>query len=93
MLKQAHIFVYGDVIGVGFRSWTKIQAKSFNIKGWVKNNYDKNCVEALLQAEEDRLESIISKLRQGPSVAQVDEIETIWEEPTQIYEDFLILVE
>ncbi len=91
MIKQVHIFVYGDVIGVGFRSWTKIQAKSFNVKGWVKNNYDKNCVEALLQAEEDRLEPMISKLRQGPPVAQVDEVEIIWEPITNSFKEFEII--
>ncbi|PIV70970.1 acylphosphatase, partial [Candidatus Roizmanbacteria bacterium CG17_big_fil_post_rev_8_21_14_2_50_39_7] len=26
-MKQVHVYIKGDVIGVGFRAWTKIQAK------------------------------------------------------------------
>lgn len=34
---------------------------------------------------------MISKLKQGPAVAEVDKIKAIWETPPQIYEDFSIL--
>lgn len=27
MLKQIHVYIKGDVIGVGFRAWTKIQGE------------------------------------------------------------------
>lgn len=40
MLKQAHVYIKGDVIGVGFRAWTKIQAKFIPVTGWVRNNFE-----------------------------------------------------
>ncbi len=91
MLKQAHIFVYGDVIGVGFRAWTKIQAKALKIKGWVKNNYDKNCVEALLQAEKENIDEMIGRLRQGAPVSKVDEVEVDWEPVSETFAEFKIV--
>ncbi len=58
MLTQVHVYIKGDVIGVGFRAWTKIQAKMNNITGWVRNVYDQpdrygqlGCVEALFHGE------------------------------------------
>ena len=41
MLKQAHLYIIGDVIGVGFRAWTKIQAKINGVTGWVRNNFER----------------------------------------------------
>ena len=37
MLKQVHLYIKGSVIGVGFRAWTKIQAKIVGVTGWVRN--------------------------------------------------------
>ncbi len=91
MFKQAHIYIFGDVIGVGFRAWTKIQAKKFEVKGWVCNNYDRNCVEGLLQGPAETLEKMIGQLREGPPVANVDNIEVSWEEPKEKFEFFEII--
>ncbi|MBI2641851.1 acylphosphatase, partial [Candidatus Roizmanbacteria bacterium] len=62
-MKQARIYVKGDVIGIGFRAWTKIQAKIVGIMGWVKNVYDKpeiygvqGGVEAVFQGDEEKIE-------------------------------------
>lgn len=51
MLKQVHIVIKGDVIGVGFRYWTKQQAELVGINGWVRNKGEE--VEALLQGDEE----------------------------------------
>ena len=97
MLKQAHVYIKGDVIGVGFRAWTKIQTKILGVKGWVRNNFEnehlfgKNGgVEALFQGEEERLEKIISLIKEGPPVARVDDVEVFYQEPREIFEDFQI---
>lgn len=91
MLKQVHVFVYGDVLGVGFRNWTQMQAKALDVKGWVKNNYAKNCVEALLQADQATLEDLTERLRKGAPASSVDDIEVVWETLTESFEDFSIL--
>jgi len=97
MLKQAHIYIKGDVIGVGFRAWTKIQAKVIGVAGWVRNNFEKpevfgpgGGVEALVQGEESKVEQIVEIIKQGPSVSRVDDVEIIWQEPKEIFEGFEI---
>ncbi|MDH7475968.1 MAG: acylphosphatase [Microgenomates group bacterium] len=97
MLKQVHIYIKGDVIGVGFRAWTKIQAKILGVNGWVKNNYDRpdvfggaGGVEAVIQGEEEKINQMINLLKKGPPVARVDDIDVFWQEPKEIFEGFEI---
>ncbi len=97
MLKQAHIYVKGDVIGIGFRAWTKIQAKLNSITGWVKNSFNKpdifgsgGGVEALIQGEEQNTNNMIAELKKGSSVARVDDVEIFWQEPKEILDGFEI---
>lgn len=98
MLKQVRLYIKGDVIGIGFRAWTKIQVKiSGGLNGWVKNVYDKpeiygvtGGVEALIQGEENKVEKIINLLRQGPPISHVDDVEVYWEKPKEMLEGFEI---
>jgi len=97
MLKQAHIYIKGDVIGVGFRAWCKIQAKINHISGWVRNNFertdifgDKGGVEAQIQGDEDKMLLIVSLLKEGPPVSHVEDIEIIWQDAKEIFEGFEI---
>lgn len=97
MLKQVRLYIKGDVIGIGFRAWTKIQAKIIGINGWVKNVYDKpetfgvgGGVEALIQGEEDKVEKILKFLKDGPPISRIDDVEVYFEEPKEIFEGFEI---
>ncbi len=97
MLKQAHVYVSGDVIGVGFRAWTKIQARIHSVNGWIRNVFNKpdvfgpgGGVECVLQAEEDNLNGLLELLKKGPSVSRVDDIQITWQEPKEIIEGFEI---
>jgi len=97
MLKQVHIYVKGDVIGVGFRAWTKIQAKIIGVSGWVRNVFDKpeifgvgGGVEAVVQAEEEKINIALEKLKEGPPVARIDDLEIFWEDAKEIFEGFEI---
>ncbi len=88
-MKQARVVVKGQVIGVGFRNWTRYHAKRFGIRGWVKNVGDQ--VEALLQAEHEHLEKVIKKLRQGPPISNVSDVEVVWEDLKETHEGFKIV--
>jgi len=97
MLTQAHLYIKGDVIGVGFRAWTKIQAKVIGVSGWVRNSHDKSerfgpngGVEAKVQGEENAVRQMIATIEKGPPVAQVEEVDTIFEEPKEIFSGFEI---
>ena len=97
MLKQVRLYIKGDVIGVGFRAWTKIQAKIVGANGWVRNEYYKpdifgvgGGVEALVQGEEDKVEKMIQLIKQGPPISRVDDVEILPEEPKEIFDGFEI---
>lgn len=97
MLKQAHVYIKGDVIGVGFRAWAKIQAKINGVSGWVRNVFGNEHVfgrgggvEAVFQADGEQVEKMVQLMREGPSVSRVDDVEVYWQEPREIFEGFEI---
>jgi len=89
MYKQVHLYIKGDVIGVGFRAWTKIQEKIVGLAGWVRNHRD-GFVEAVIQGDEEKLEKMISLLKTGPPVSHVDNAEVFWQDVKEIIEGFEI---
>lgn len=97
MLKQAHLYIKGDVIGVGFRAWTKIQAKIYSVTGWVKNTFTKpdifgsgGGVEALFQGEEEKINTIIEVMKKGSPISRIDDVEVFLQEPKEMFEGFEI---
>lgn len=97
-MKQVHLFVKGDVIGVGFRAWAKIQAKIKGVKGWTRNVYDdpavfgpQGGVEIVAQAEEEELGDYIEKIKEGSPVSRVDDVEILIEETRETYDMFEIV--
>ncbi len=73
-MKTLKVFVSGKVQGVWFRQSTKEQADRLGITGWVRNLEDGR-VEALLQGEEQNLETLKHWLHRGPSNARVSQVE------------------
>jgi len=89
MLKQVHLYIKGDVIGVGFRAWTKIQAKIIGVNGWVRNHQE-GFVEAQIQGEEEKVKQIIELIKKGPPVSHVSEVQIFYQEPKEIFDQFEI---
>jgi len=89
MEARAHIFVSGRVQGVFFRDHTQRWASSLHLRGWVRNLRDGR-VEVLVEGNKDRIESLISKLEEGPPAARVDKAEVKWEPYRGEFEDFRI---
>ncbi|WP_155263930.1 acylphosphatase [Sphingomonas segetis] len=69
-----HIRVTGRVQGVFYRAWAQGQARELGVSGWIRNCPD-GSVEAHLGGEEDCVDRMIQRMRQGPSNAQVDDVE------------------
>jgi acylphosphatase len=97
MMTQAHVYIKGEVIGVGFRAWTKIQAKIAGVKGWIRNTHDKEDifgagggVEAVFQGEQENVDKMIEILKKGSSISHVEEVEVMWQEPKELFEIFEI---
>ncbi len=80
--------VSGDVQGVGFRWYTREQALTLGLTGWVWNLPDGR-VEAVFEGEPDAVERMLEWCRSGPPLARVRSIE-VAEEPPEGEEGFRI---
>jgi acylphosphatase len=79
----------GRVQGVKFRDFTRHQAESFNIVGYVKNIPD-GTLQVIAEGQRPDLLHFIEVLMSGPPQASVNSVETQWVEPTGTYTDFKI---
>ena len=71
----AHISIYGEVHGVGFRAWAQEQALKDNLTGWVRKAAD-GSIEVFLQGEEEGINNFLSLCWDGPKMAYVDDVLT-----------------
>ena len=88
--KIVHIFISGFVQGIGFRQFIKSNAQKLGLKGWVKN-LPEGRVEALFNGEEHKIEEMIALCKKGPFLSEVENVEIIWEETEEKFEEFEIL--
>lgn len=98
MLKQVHLYIKGDVIGIGFRAWTKIQAKIIGVTGWVRNVFDhpdifgaSGGVEAQIQGEKEKVDQIVELIKKGPPISHIENVEIFWQEPKEVFDEFKIV--
>ena len=88
--QRVHVFVSGKVQGVFFRQAMKVIAKKNNVCGWVRNLPDKR-VEAILEGENNSVNSIIEWARVGPANSRVDGVEVSNEEFKNEFSAFEVL--
>jgi len=77
MKKSLKIKIFGKVIGVNFRYYTKKKAGELGLGGYVYNSGDSS-VMILAAGEKEKLKHLLDWCRQGPSRAVVDKIEFKW---------------
>lgn len=61
---------------MGFRWWTRKTADRLGVVGTVKNLSD-GSVEVMARAEEEIMDRFADKLRQGPPMARVENVEDV----------------
>ncbi|MEE9182471.1 MAG: acylphosphatase [candidate division NC10 bacterium] len=66
--------VMGRVQGVGFRFFTECVAEEIGLYGYVMNCRD-GSVEVMVEGEEEALEELLRRLKQGPPGARVEKVE------------------
>lgn len=88
-MPRYEIIVKGRVQGVGFRAFTESIAEKLGVKGYVKNLPD-GSVEVVAEGGKQTLDELCSKLKAGPSMAYVDELEVIEKESTGEFRDFSV---
>ena len=87
--RRVHVFVSGQVQGVGFRAFTQAVAEKRGLTGWVKNLADGR-VEAVIEGPADKVAELIELLKRGPPAAKVDKLDVTDEKPTGEFKDFKI---
>ena len=87
---RAHVLVEGRVQGVGYRAFVHRNAIGEELSGWVQNMSDGR-VELEVQGPRDRIESLLVRLKKGPSLAQVDQLYVNWVNAQTESEGFQII--
>lgn len=80
MRARFHGIVSGRVQGVAYRYFAQRWAGALSLSGWVRNLPDGR-VEVLAEGEKEVLEVFTERLREGPRMAVVDDLELSWEAP------------
>jgi acylphosphatase len=74
MLEQVHVFISGNVQGVGFRQSTYAEATKLGLPGWVRNLPDGR-VGAVFEGGQESLDLILAWCKKGPTFSRVDSVE------------------
>ena len=78
--KQFHARVSGRVQGVGFRFFVEREATRLGARGWVRNLADGQ-VEMVACGPKDKLDQLLRRVREGPSLGWVQSVSVVWQEP------------
>lgn len=89
VMVRKQIFVSGRVQGVFFRDHTQKRASSLGLTGWVRNLLDGR-VEILVEGEEDKIQMLIAKVKQGFPMARVDNLDITSQEFLGEFSDFKV---
>jgi acylphosphatase len=77
---RVHVFVSGDVQGLGFRQAIADKANEQGVTGWVRNLRDGR-VEAVLEGPRDEVYRVVGLCRAGPKGARVAGVQVDREPP------------
>ena len=77
---RVHVFVSGDVQGLGFRQAIADKANEQGVTGWVRNLRDGR-VEAVLEGPRDEVYRVVGLCRAGPKGARVSGVQVDREPP------------
>ncbi|MEP6992291.1 MAG: acylphosphatase [bacterium] len=88
-MRQLHVRITGRVQGVGFRWFTREEARRLGLSGWVTNLANGD-VEVAAGGEASSLERLRRALEVGPTGAGVDALEDLEEVGTPLPYPFTI---
>ncbi|MEI2297297.1 acylphosphatase [Ensifer sp. MJa1] len=87
--KTVRVRIVGRVQGVSFRVWTRDEAQSLGLDGWVKNEAD-GSVAALISGPEAEVTRMLERLSIGPPAASVTQVKTEFAEMPEEFHGFRI---
>jgi len=89
---RVHIFITGKVQGVFFRQAMKVISIKKSVYGSVRNLNDGR-VEAILEGDNDNVNTVIEWCHNGPANSRVESVEVENEEYTGSFSNFDVLYE
>lgn len=88
-VKAVHLYVAGLVQGVGFRDFTRREARQLGVTGWVRNLPDGR-VEIWAEGPESSVTAFLEQVRRGPRAARVTDVREEPAMPSGAYAGFEI---
>jgi acylphosphatase len=82
-LVRAHVWVAGQVQGVGYRAATQEKAKLLRLNGWVRNLRDGR-VEAAFEGDRSLIEKMVEWCNEGPTAAKISYVLIRYELPERL---------
>lgn len=83
------VHITGRVQGVGYRDWTRHEARRLGLRGWVRNEAD-GSVRALIVGPKPAVGRMVERFWKGPQFASVSSVETVSAEVKELPPDFRI---
>jgi acylphosphatase len=74
-VKRYHMLVSGRVQGVGYRFFARDAAQALGLCGWVRN-LSGGGVEIEAEGAQEDIDRLIEKLKVGPPLSRVTDVET-----------------
>ena len=90
MNKAIKATISGRVQMVMYRDFAQRKARGLKLVGTVQN-LKNGTVEVVAEGSEEKLNAYIEKLKGGPLLARVDDVQVQWREPLGTFTDFVIL--
>ena len=85
--QRIEAIVRGYVQGVGFRAFVQRQARALGLVGWVRNRAD-GSVHVVAEGNRTDLIALVNRLRDGPSEAEVQDVELNWQPNSGAFANF-----
>lgn len=77
---RAHLWISGQVQGVGFRYHVHRHAVPLGVAGFVRNLPDRR-VEVVAEGPAEAVNALVDAVRNGPPGAAVQSLDLVWEAP------------
>jgi acylphosphatase len=88
--QRVRVFVKGKVQGVFFRQALKVKAIQNGVFGWVRN-LDDGRVEAVLEGNEENVNTLVEWCHGGPANARVEDVDIRNEKYSNEFSKFDVL--
>lgn len=88
--QRVRVFVKGKVQGVFFRQALKVKAIQNGVFGWVRN-LDDGRVEAILEGNEENVNTLVEWCHGGPANARVEDVDIKNEKYSNEFSKFDVL--